>query len=67
MFNIFTHNGNEISKAEAIAIIGPAFLDILLKENEKCLNQGYDIHNAEMQFGKGNSLNVKSSYKKNLL
>ena len=67
MYNVFTHNGTEITKAEAISIIGPQFVEILLKENEKSLNKGYDIHNAEMKISRGNSVNVRSSFNQNLL
>ena len=67
IYNIYTHNGSEITKAEAVAIIGLKFVEILLKENEKNLNKGYDIYNAEMQIAKNNSLNVRSSYKAALL
>lgn len=67
MYNVFTHNGTEITKAEAISIIGPQFVEILLKENEKSLNKGYDVHNAEMKISRGNSVNVRSSFNQNLL
>lgn len=67
MYSVFTHNGIEITKAEATAMIGPQFIEMLIKENEKSLNKGYDIHNAEMQISRGNSLNVRSSFQKDLV
>ena len=67
MYNVFTHNGTEITKAEAISIIGPQFVEILLKENQKSLGKGYDIHNAEMKISRGNSVKVRSSFDQNLI
>jgi hypothetical protein len=67
MYNVFTHNGTEITKTEAISIIGPQFVEILIKENEKSLSKGYDIHNAEMKISRGNSVNVRSSFNQNLI
>lgn len=67
MYNIYTHNGIEITKVEAEAMIGSQFVEMLTTENEKQLNNGYDIHNSELQLGRKNSLNIRSSYKAALL
>tara|TARA_R100000406_G_scaffold88937_1_gene74616 strand:- start:69 stop:272 length:204 start_codon:yes stop_codon:yes gene_type:complete len=67
MYSIYTHNGSEITKAEAEVIVGPHFLDIMTKENEKQLNNGHDVYNSELQLDRNNSLNIRSSYKAALL
>ena len=67
MINVFTHNGNQITKEQAIEIIGLPFVNILLKENESSLKKGYDIHNAEMRLSRGNSVKVRSSFNADLL
>lgn len=67
MHNAFLHNGTIITADEAENLIGVAFVRVLLAENEKHLKKGYDIYNSEMQISKGNSLNVRSSFRKDLV
>lgn len=65
--NIFTHNGQEVTKAQAVASFGKDFVQMLIDENRKCLDKGYDIYNSELRLSKDNRLNVRSSYSGALL